>query len=165
MYFFCYILDNIWSIVDKVLDKIIYVCYIVIISEIHQISTKPQNKRKYAEKKQGELIMTKKIGLSLSFCVSEICEGSVRLEDVAKVITSTALTSSQEWDDAMQCYRDSYWRKYPDQGEAVAKELLATFRLEQPRLSEDHRGPFVGRVHWVDAENEIEWISYPAKRH
>jgi len=78
--------------------------------------------------------MTKLIGISLSQCVMDIMNGRVQLEDVAMVKTSTLLDSSESWERMIFTYRRYYWSADPDKGEAIARELKASDRIDQPRL-------------------------------
>jgi len=77
---------------------------------------------------------TKYIGLSFSFCVSDIVDGLVSYDQVEKIVTGTAATSSQDWDEIIQTYREAYWYDNPDACEHIARRLLKEKKVEQPRL-------------------------------
>src|SRR5687768_9183289 len=72
------------------------------------------------------------VGLSLSFCVSEICRGNMAMDDVTKIVAGTAIPDVGA---IIQNYKDAYWRDYPEKAEQVVRQLWEEGRIEQPRLS------------------------------
>ena len=102
------------------------------------------------------------IGLSVSFCVSDIVAGKVALDKVEKIVAGTKLPDSEAWERCIKTYRESYWRKNPDQAERILRQLLAEGKIYQPALDpENGRRPHLasdnGIIHWVNAESEIKW--------
>jgi hypothetical protein len=91
----------------------------------------------------------KLIGLSLSFCVRDILEGKVKLEDVHEICSGTAIAYKKTWDVVMMSYRMLYWRKNPDQGQRIAEHLRRLGKLWQPRL-ELLDEPSISNGHWME---------------
>ena len=71
------------------------------------------------------------IGISLSFCIKDICEGRVNLTDVEKIYAGTAFLSSK---DAVEHYTQSYWRNYPNEAKEICQKLWAEGKIIQTRL-------------------------------
>lgn len=91
-----------------------------------------------------------KIGLSLSFCIADICTGKVKIEDVEKIITGTRWPP-EELEDRLVVYLKEYWHRYPDKAKEVFYELWNSGRIEQPRLNGD-RPPAIINV------REKRWV-------
>lgn len=66
--------------------------------------------------------MSKLIGLSVSFCIRDICEGNVALKDVSYIIPGFNLVQSPE--QIFDNYKDIYWRKNPNALEILKKVTL-----------------------------------------
>lgn len=92
--------------------------------------------------------MNKVVGLSLSFCVKDIMDGKVHIDDVQFITTGTYATSSSDWDEVINVYRKAYWYSDPDHGEAIARRLINDGLILQPRL-EGNRPLFKGNGKWV----------------
>lgn len=98
------------------------------------------------------------IGLSVSFCVRDIVNGTVPLVSVEKIIGSIAVRTDQEVDDLIKSYCQVYWRECPVEAEKVFRQLIAEDKIEQPRLVNDRHFPNIGNHKlWVESENEIVW--------
>ena len=76
------------------------------------------------------------IGLSLSFCVKDIAAGVIHLDEVIGIRSSTAVTTPEGWDKLFAEYRSTYWSSDPDRCEEIARRLLATEGIIQPRLQD-----------------------------
>ncbi len=98
------------------------------------------------------------IGLSVSSCILDIVRGVVNINDVAKIIGSTCVEDPAKWGELIQLYRRVYWDQYPDQAEKIFHQLLAEGKIFQPRVSHHHRPEFDEGKHWVNSEQEIEYI-------
>jgi hypothetical protein len=91
-----------------------------------------------------------KIGNSLAFGVQDILAGKIAEDDVFNIRAETDAATDEQWATVFQAYRASYWLSNPDEGEAVARRLIAAGKVEQPRL----RGepiPSVAEGTWVEA--------------
>lgn len=77
-----------------------------------------------------------KRGLSLSFCVRDIAEGRVRIEDVEVIVTNTCARTSQDWTRLIDQYSRTYWRGCADRAVRVLEILLASNRIVQPRVDD-----------------------------
>jgi hypothetical protein len=53
------------------------------------------------------------IGFSLSFCIQQIIEGKVKLEDVLYIQTGCAPKNQDDINDILDNYSKSYWRHNP----------------------------------------------------
>tara|TARA_R110001583_G_scaffold53441_4_gene164846 strand:- start:212 stop:520 length:309 start_codon:yes stop_codon:yes gene_type:complete len=96
----------------------------------------------------------RRIGLSLSFCIKEILSGKVWEGSVDKIVSGTSCRSDDDWEELIQRYREVYWRKDPNEGEAILRRLLEAGKIEQPRLNDRYRNP--------DKSEGYPWISIPA---
>ena len=56
--------------------------------------------------------MAKQIGLSLSSCVCDICEGVVALENVEKIVAGTRAVTKEDWKRLLDEYCEIYWSGY-----------------------------------------------------
>jgi len=104
------------------------------------------------------------IGLSFTWCVRKIADGTVALEDVEKIISSTRHQTAASWDTAIASNRINAWRSTgPDKCENVARWLLAHDKIEQPRLENDQHFPMliapssIPDHPWVEDESDITW--------
>lgn len=77
--------------------------------------------------------MEKAVGLHLAWCVLAIAEGTVALESVRTIVSSTECRTENDWKRVLATYCDVYWPV-----ETVATcvpifwQLLATGRVQQP---------------------------------
>lgn len=97
-----------------------------------------------------------KIGLSISFCVRDIAWGQVQLDQVAKIVAGTNCECDAHWDELIARYKDIYWRGHESQCEQILRDLLASGRIEQPRVV-SKRCPCISQGHWVDDESQIQY--------
>lgn len=98
------------------------------------------------------------IGLSLSFCVQSCLEGKANPASVTKVYTSTRARHG-DWSEVLRSYRENYWRKDPDRGEAIFKDWLSRGLIVQPLL-ENRPAPNINETGvWVTEECHIKWRS------
>lgn len=102
------------------------------------------------------------IGLSLSFCVIDICEGKVKLTDVKKIVTGTAARTPGDWKKLLEDHQSSYWQKYPKVALRVVERLRQTKRIEQPRnkFGRDYALPDISNGYWVDTKEQIAWVDW-----
>ncbi len=70
------------------------------------------------------------VGISLSFCVQDICRGVVNLNDVKMLYTGTAFKSAE---DAIQHYSKTYWRNLP-KAARICRKLWDEGKIVQSRL-------------------------------
>ncbi|HEY4483928.1 MAG TPA: hypothetical protein VI752_01970 [Candidatus Paceibacterota bacterium] len=99
-----------------------------------------------------------KIGLSLSICIKGILKGEIQLEDVAKIVAGTKVQTDEQWQGLIEAYSESYWKSNPSEAVAILNRLREEGKIEQPRLMDDGRMPWLGNyIYWVDSEEEILW--------
>jgi len=97
------------------------------------------------------------IGTSLSFCVKDIARGKVGIGDVWKIVAGTYVTDG-DWEEVLESYAQIYWYDFPDEAVAIARRLITTGRIEQPRvINGDTRHPLVFDDHWITDESQIRW--------
>jgi len=99
----------------------------------------------------------KKIGLSVKNCVADICRGSVKVENVIKIIARTSCRDEEDWNHVIDLYKREYWSYFPDEAEKVIRQLIAEKRVEQPRLKDKPFADIKNGV-WVESEKEIIWF-------
>jgi len=103
-----------------------------------------------------------KIGLSLSFCIRDIVEGKVAVEDVRFISAGTCARSKEDWLEVLNSYEKNYWYKQPLECIKLAQQFIVEGRIIQPRL-EDQRpcgGGGVYPSYWCD---ETEYDAIHAK--
>ena len=77
-----------------------------------------------------------KIGLSLSRCVLDILEGTVKKEDVLVIVARTRFDyeDPKSWQPVLDSYRHSYWSAFSDEEiDAVIRDLWHSGKIHQPR--------------------------------
>lgn len=104
-----------------------------------------------------------RIGLSLSYCVNDILQGKVRLEDVLRIYTSTALTTPEQWERMQELYCGVYWSKNPEEAVRIVAALRDSGRIIQPKLEGRVAllyGPHEEGFHWwASSEDAITWCN------
>lgn len=87
----------------------------------------------------------KYVGLSVSFCVKNICQGHVAIKDVVGIVPGMVLNDNNTIWDVYDRYKDIYWKNYAE---------LARSVLEQVEIL-DHPGhrPNVSNGVWLKAED------------
>ena len=105
--------------------------------------------------------MNQMVGMSFSFCISDIVSGKVAERDVAFISANTRAKTREHWEEVIKHYSESYWYNFPDEAREVAWRFINEGRVIQPRLE--------GRqINWVDAwvpkekYNEIASRWYPS---
>lgn len=93
------------------------------------------------------------IGLSLSFCISDIIHGFVNRDDVAYIICGTRIRNGNEFSDVMENYSRFYWDENPELAREIATDLYNRGLLLQPRLT-GGEPPVVYNGHWAKVGRE-----------
>lgn len=94
------------------------------------------------EAQQNELV-----GYSLSFCVSDILNGTVKEPEVTRIVASIKAPTRQDFENLLEGYARNYWNDNPEEGKDIARRLYDAGKIDQPRL----RGEeimYVGDGHW-----------------
>jgi hypothetical protein len=98
------------------------------------------------------------IGLSLSICVQQICQGKVDLAKVEKIVSSIRCADDQSFDRVILEYKQSYWKEFSEEAEKIARQLKADGKIEQPRLKNDNHFPDIRKTGcWVKSKRNIIW--------
>jgi hypothetical protein len=92
--------------------------------------------------------MKKYTGLSLSFCVKDICQGKVSINQVEKIITGTMAKSNDDWDNLLKSYCQNYWYDYPEMAKSIVNQLKESGKILQPRL-EGIDAPLIYDGYWL----------------
>lgn len=96
------------------------------------------------------------IGLSVSFCISDIINGKVQESAVEKIVAGTCAYTMKDWEPVIQQYRKSYWRVNPELGEAICWRFIAAGIIDQPRTN-GQRPPYIQGGYWVENKSEIHF--------
>jgi hypothetical protein len=95
------------------------------------------------------------IGLSISFCIADICRGTKKLEDVEKIVAGTKMATPEDVEGVLASYKETYWRLFPDKAERLFRQLWDEGKIYQPRLN-DGWAPNIARGHWVTNESKTK---------
>lgn len=87
-----------------------------------------------AEAARPLLLLPTLVGFSVSFCVKDVLQGYVMLQDIAFLTAGTCARTEAEWDEVIAYYSAIYWRQDPAQAEFVIRSLLERGLVLQPRL-------------------------------
>jgi len=100
------------------------------------------------------------IGLSLSTCIYQLVRGTVRFEEVDKIISGTRCESPIQWEKLFEIYGKSCWRGSATSCQMLTLMCLERNMIEQPRIT---RGlvPKISNAVWVNSEKKIEWMKVP----
>ncbi|MEI7669990.1 MAG: hypothetical protein WCJ33_07900 [Pseudomonadota bacterium] len=105
----------------------------------------------------GKIIMatgnSRYIGLSLSFCVSDVLEGKISFDQIVRIVASTSCATTEEWDSAIAHYCKYYWSENPQEAKRIVYQLLSENKIEQPRLQNLPYNNLDGG-HWQNEEGE-----------
>ncbi len=105
---------------------------------------------------------TQLIGLSLSYCVSDILTKQVELDNVLKIYTSCLWKSEQELEDLLKKYYEFHWYQFElTEVRKVFNSLLPKIQMTQ--LFDPPCYPNIFRGHWVANESDISWHTYNKK--
>ncbi len=89
------------------------------------------------------------IGLSISFCISDIIRGEVYLRDVECIVAGTKMRTEEDVDRVIDQYKEHYWYDYPEEAEKVFRQLWDAGKVYQPRLSDNGNAINIASGHWV----------------
>jgi predicted acylesterase/phospholipase RssA len=117
--------------------------------------TMPKKHDGSTESQEGEEV-TRLVGLSLGACVSEILSGKVKEEEVEMIITSTDVSSQEDWDRVIDKYKNSSWLKDPAKGEAIARRFINDGKIRQPR-QEGGVAHNIDDGLWINADEVDDW--------
>lgn len=98
-----------------------------------------------------------KYGRSLSFCVKDILSGKVSIDEVGKIVSSTACKNDEDWQGLIKSYSQSYWRDFSSlEINDIMTQLIYGGKIEQPRLSNGKsQALFRADGIWADSYNEV----------
>jgi hypothetical protein len=90
----------------------------------------------------------KLIGLSLSICIKDIIEGRRSKDEVHYIVSDTSFRNETEFQEVLDTYKKSYWRRSPEVAESIAREFFEEGKIWQPKLhNEEH--PRASYGFWV----------------
>lgn len=90
-----------------------------------------------------------KLGLSLSFCVRDIAEGKVNIEDVHHIVTGCSPQNEDDVTGIVEQYSKTYWSKLLEPCLAVFSKLRASHRIMWCSTFEKNP-PRIGGGVWLD---------------
>ena len=93
------------------------------------------------------------IGLSLSFCVTDIINGLVDRNNVIYIISGTRIRNGNEFSRLLDNYSQFYWQDNPELGREIATDFYNQGMLLQPRLV-GGEPPEVFDGHWAKVYKE-----------
>jgi hypothetical protein len=97
-----------------------------------------------------------KYGRSLSFCVKDILSGKVSINEVGKIVTSTACKNAKDWKELIALYSQTYWNDFSSlEIENVMTQLISDGKIEQPRLSNGKIQALYLAGIWADSYGEV----------
>lgn len=94
------------------------------------------------------------IGLSLSFCVRDIANGVVNIDDVEKIITGTKCATEDDWSFLTDEYNNSYWQDIKESAFEVLSYLRKDDKIYQPKLNGEIP-PNISNGIWVEDEKSL----------
>ena len=94
------------------------------------------------------------IGLSLTYCIRDIIEDKITVDQVVCIITGTKLHSDEEWDRVLRGSAEAHWKKNPVAGMMIARYFKDKDLLIQPRLLGEHRYICADEGHWLVLEGQ-----------
>lgn len=95
-----------------------------------------------------------KIGLSLSFCIQDICKGLVEETEVACIVANSCAANEKQWAVLIERYQATYWRNFPEQARMFVSILRESNRIIQPRLLGQPMHHLT-TGHWIDLPASI----------
>ena len=91
----------------------------------------------------------KLVGLSLSFCVKDILQGKVKLEDVDSIVAGTRARTDEDWIALLSSYSANYWYDFSQEEIKAVVDALKVKGIDQPRVR-DEEPPQIYNGYWVD---------------
>lgn len=95
------------------------------------------------------------IGLSVSFCVTDIVHGVQSIDNVDYICAGTRCSSQRKFAKVCRDYSKRYWTKNPSAARAVARRLWREGKIVQPRLR-NLPAPNIAKGHWVEKIEDAE---------
>jgi hypothetical protein len=94
------------------------------------------------------------IGLSLSYCISDIINGRVDKNDVMFIVAGTRIMCDHDLDSVLENYAKYEWQTDPERGMAIAREFYNRGMIIQPRVL-NCNPPHVAEGWWAKVGREI----------
>lgn len=69
------------------------------------------------------------VGLSVPLCIRDIMRGKMRLEDVQIIVANC---KSENWAEAVDCWKKHYWQDNPEKGGSILRSLLSAGKIIKP---------------------------------
>jgi len=86
------------------------------------------------------------VGLSISFCIKDICREEVQPEEVIFIVGDCRVENESDWNWLLQYYSKTYWNKFPTKAVEVANNLRKEGRL---RFSNKKFEINIANGHWI----------------
>lgn len=92
------------------------------------------------------------VGLSMSMCIKDVIEGRVNEEQIDFLITGTKFATRKMLETHLEgegpTYTNTYWRKDPERGKALALKLWDEDKIVELRAF-GFNPPQIGLAHWL----------------
>jgi len=101
------------------------------------------------------------IGRSLSFCIRDIAEKKINIDDVEFIVSSTRIENDDDLEKLFELYSVVYWAKNTTKCFLTALELWRSGRIFQPRLFDEKMvQDLTDRKTWVNSIEECIYWDY-----
>jgi hypothetical protein len=94
--------------------------------------------------------MSKKIGLSLSKCVTDIHYGIVDIKDVICIVAGIHAETFNDYLEVIEIYSYDKWIRFKNHAESLAIKLWQDGKVYQPRLNGELHTATRSKFHWID---------------
>jgi hypothetical protein len=94
------------------------------------------------------------IGLSLSFCISDIINGRVDKNDVSFIISGTRIMCDHDLSEVIATYAKYNWQTNPELGMEIARQFYNRGMILQPRVL-GYNAPHVADGWWAKVEKDV----------
>ena len=94
------------------------------------------------------------IGLSLSYCISDIINERVDKNDVMFIIAGTRIMCDHDLDSVLENYAKYNWQDNPENAKSLAREFYNRGMIIQPRVM-DCNPPHVAEGWWAKVGREV----------
>jgi len=94
------------------------------------------------------------IGMSLSYCISDIINGRVDKNDVMFIVSGTRITCKHDLDEVLENYARWNWSNNPENSKSLAREFYNRGMIIQPRVL-GYDAPTLENGWWAKVSREV----------
>lgn len=92
-----------------------------------------------------------KIGYSLSFCVKDIIQEKVNIDDVLCIVSGIHCRTPRDVDEVLNQYTEVYWRGNKSLAETILMRLARKDKLIMPKVY-NIEPPNISQLYWKDVD-------------